>query len=135
MKGDGETEANDSYSQGTHQCSFSGGKRQEEQSDKRSLNVSVVIDARFFLSIYQPSRKKENGSSMLPIRNSAKERRQAVFTQCMLDLNQIDCTKALRHGWDSVIYVRSLFWGPWGCHLGMNHLLREPTNVLTSTWM
>lgn len=41
-KGDGETEANDNYSQGTHQCSLLGGKREEDQSDKRSLNVSLV---------------------------------------------------------------------------------------------
>ena len=90
--------------------------KERKISQIRDHWMCLVTDARFFLSLYQPSRNKENGSSMLPIRNLAKERRQAVFTQCMLDLNQIDCTKTLRHGWGSVIYVRSLFWGPWGCH-------------------
>lgn len=55
-------------------------KREEDQSDKRSLHVSLLV--RFF-SIYQPSRNKENGSSMLPIRNSAKERGQAAYGVCL----------------------------------------------------
>ena len=84
MKGDGETEANDNNSQGTRQCSCLGGKREKDPSDKRPLNVSLVIDGSFFLSRYQPSRNKENGSSVLPIHNSAKkEGRLFLFSACL----------------------------------------------------
>ena len=72
---------------------------------------------------------------MLPIHNSAQERRQAVFTQCMLDLDQIDCTKALKGGWDSVTYVRSVICSIMGMPLWDEPCLERASHVLTSTWM
>ena len=58
--------------------------KERKISQIRDHWMCLVTDARFFLSLYQPSRNKENGSSMLPIRNLAKERRQAVLLSVCL---------------------------------------------------